>query len=219
MLRDKSQEIPSTLQPQWLANRGAAAGAAAAADAAGNKQKAPAAAPAAGREGKWAADRWGAPEKEADNKWGHEPFERPRWNEDEGERGLGGGRLPRDTGRCGKCNTCFISYVSCDRFMQQQLLCWLCRWKPGGGEWGAGVGNAAFPPGELLQRVLGCNKRRSSFMYWFWPRMDAGLAEQAATAPCAVATAAVAAQHLHSISSLQANASRDCRRCLSIIIT
>lgn len=161
MLRDKSQEIPSTLQPQWLANRGAAAGAAAAGDAAGNKQQAPpSAAPAAGREGKWAAERWGAPEKEADNKWGHEPFERPRWNEDEGERGLGGGRLPRDTGRCGRCETRFVFDVVCDRSLQHQLLCRLCRWKPGGGEWGT-PGNAAFSPGELLQHVLGCNSIRS----------------------------------------------------------
>jgi hypothetical protein len=158
MLRDKSQEIPNTLQPQWLLNRGAAAGAAAAGDAAGNKQQAPppSAAPAAGREGKWAAERWGAPEKEADNKWGHEPFERPRWNEDEGERGLGGGRLPRDTGRCGKYETCIKSDVGCGPCLQQQLLCLLCRWKAGGGEWGT-PGNAAFSPGEPLQRLLACN--------------------------------------------------------------
>lgn len=106
MLRDKSQELPSSLQPQWLLNRGAAA--AAGSDAAGSgapKQSsaAPSASPAAGREGKWVADRWGATEKDPDSKWGHDPYDRPRWGEerpDGDERGLGGGRMPRDTGRC-----------------------------------------------------------------------------------------------------------------------
>lgn len=106
MLRDKSQELPSSLQPQWLLNRGAAA--AAGSDAAGTgapKQSsaAPSASPAAGREGKWVADRWGATEKDPDSKWGHDPYDRPRWGEerpDGDERGLGGGRMPRDTGRC-----------------------------------------------------------------------------------------------------------------------
>jgi hypothetical protein len=90
-------------------NRGAAA--AAGSDAAGSgapKQSSAAppssAAPAAaGREGKWVADRWGATEKDPDSKWGHDPFDRPRWGEerpDGDERGLGGGRMPRDTGRC-----------------------------------------------------------------------------------------------------------------------
>lgn len=107
MLRDKSQELPSSLTPQWLLNRGAGA-AAAGSDgaAAGKQQQGSSASPAAaaGREGgKWVADRWGPTEKEEkETKWGHDPFERPRWTSeaDGDERGLGGGRLPRDTGRC-----------------------------------------------------------------------------------------------------------------------
>jgi hypothetical protein len=86
-------------------NRGAAAAAGTdAAAAAGTKQAsaAPSSSPAAGREGKWVADRWGGTEKESESKWGHDPYERPRWSEerpDGDERGLGGGRMPRDTGR------------------------------------------------------------------------------------------------------------------------
>jgi len=103
MLRDKSQELPSSFTPQWMLNRaGAGAGGTDTAAAGTKQQQAPSASPAAGREGKWVADRWGPTEKEADSggsKWGHDPFDRPRWTEDE-ERGLGGGRLPRDTGRC-----------------------------------------------------------------------------------------------------------------------
>lgn len=86
-------------------NRGGA-GAAGGDPAAGKQQQTPSgASPAAAGargEGKWVADRWGPTEKEADSKWGatHDPFERPRWTEDEGERGLGGGgRLARDAGR------------------------------------------------------------------------------------------------------------------------
>ena len=100
MLRDKSQELPSSFTPQWMLNRGGAGAAGTDAAAAGSKQQAPSVSPAAGRESKWAADRWAPTEREADSKWGHDPFDRPRWTEDEGERGLGGGRLPRDTGRC-----------------------------------------------------------------------------------------------------------------------
>jgi hypothetical protein len=102
MLRDKSRELPSSLTPQWLLNRGAGAAAAGTDGAAGHKQQA-SASPAAGREGKWVPDRWGPTEKdEKETKWGHEPFDRPaRWaaEADGDERGLGGGRMPRDTGR------------------------------------------------------------------------------------------------------------------------
>lgn len=102
MLKDKSQELPSAFTPQWMLNR-TGSGAVATEPAASTKpQQAPAVSPAAAREGnqsKWVSDRWGLTEKEPESKWGHDPFDRPRWTEDEGERGLGGGRLPRDAGR------------------------------------------------------------------------------------------------------------------------
>jgi hypothetical protein len=126
LAREKSQELPSSLAPQWMLNRGAGAGAAAAGTAAGasgggggaglpdapgggaaaaSGAGLPAAkqaqSPAAGR------DRWGegAAAKE-ESKWGPDPFAERRmpWGVGTGEESDRGppGRaaVPRDAGRC-----------------------------------------------------------------------------------------------------------------------